>query len=399
MKHVLTLTLALATASLAQAQQLTIKGKVLDEQRRPVPYASVGQLNNEPGTATNEAGEFSLRVASLPRKITVISLGYAPTTVDVKSATEPLVISLSASTVALPEVRVRNPEQVASELVKRAYAKLARHQRQEQYGKAFYRQKQRHNGTYSEFLDAFYDVRFTSQGVGGWQLEQARYATAAEDTGVDMTNFSAAVRLIPVFEPKPSRRTLAVPLSPLAEKQFKFQLREILQDKGQQTAVIDYTPRLDLNQPATFGTLYLDMESAALRRVESNVPIGSLMSLQFSEGTTLSSQSFRMVTDFSPVADSLSRLQAIRAEQTIVLSYQGKPDTTSISGNLFFYQHTAKPAAKGYKTTGVNYNDLKQAMKQNYNAKFWRDREILRASPVEEQVIRDLERRKAFGSF
>ncbi|UOQ76433.1 DUF5686 and carboxypeptidase regulatory-like domain-containing protein [Hymenobacter sp. 5516J-16] len=399
MKHPLILTLALTTASLAHAQQITLKGRVVDEKRQPVPYANVGQLGNEPGTATNEAGEFSLRVASLPRKITVISLGYAPTTVDATSATEPLLIVLKASTVALPEVRVRNPEQVATELVKRAYAKLVRHQRQEQYGKAFYRQKQEHNGKYSEFLDAFYDVRFTNQGVGGWQLEQARYATAAEETGVDMTNFSAAVRLIPVFEPKPSRRTLAVPLSPLADKQFKFHLREVLQDKGQETAVIDFTPRLDLNQPAAFGTLYVDFKTAAIRRLESNVPIGNLMSLQFSEGTTLTSQTFRMVTEFSPVADSLSRLQAVRAEQTIVLSYQGKPDSTEISGNLFFYQNTTKPAAKGYKSTGVNYNDLKQAMKQNYNAKFWRDREILRASPVEEKVIRDLEQRKAFGSF
>ncbi|WP_139923694.1 carboxypeptidase-like regulatory domain-containing protein [Hymenobacter sp. DG01] len=399
MKSALILTVALTTVSLAQAQQITLKGRVVDEKHQPVPFATVAQAVNEPGTATNEAGEFSLRVAKVPQKITVISLGHAPTTIEVKSATDPILITLSSSTVALPEVRVRNPEQVATELVKRAYAKLARHQKQEQYGKAFYRQKQRHNSEYSEFLDAFYDVRFTNQGIGGWQLEQARYATAAEETGVDMSNFSAAVRLIPVFEPKPSRRTLAVPLSPLAEKQFKFHLREVLQDKGQETAVIDFTPRLDLNQPATFGTLYLDFKTAAIRRVESNVPIGNLMTLQFSEGTTLASQSFRMVTDFSPANDSLSRLQSVRADQRIVLSYQGKPDTTEISGNLFFYQNTAKPAAKGYKTTGVNYNDLKQAMKQNYNAKFWRDREVLRASPVEEQVIRDLEKRKAFGSF
>jgi hypothetical protein len=92
-------------------------------------------------------------------------------------------------------------------------------------------------------------------------------------------------------------------------------------------------------------------------------------------------------------------VQAVRAEQQIVLRYQGRPDTTTISGNLFFYRSTGRPAGKGYKTTGANYNDLKQAQKKPYNPAFWREQEILRASPVEEQVIRDLEKRKAFGSF
>ncbi|GAB3226820.1 hypothetical protein GCM10027346_09520 [Hymenobacter seoulensis] len=399
MKQALILTtLALATTTAIQAQQITVKGRVLDEQQRPVPYANVGPPGNEPGTATNEAGEFTLRVAKLPQKIVVVSLGFAPVTLEV-SSTAPVTVTLKASTVALPEVRVRNPEQVAMELVQRAYAKLARHERQEYYGKAFYRQKQRHNGSYAEFLDAFYDVRFTNRQVGGWKLEQARYGTAEDDMGVDMANFSSAVRLIPVFEPKPSRRTLAVPLSPMADKQFKFHLREVIQDKGQETAVIDYTPRLDMNESAPFGTLYIDFTSAAVRRLEANVPIGNLMSLQLLEGTTLASQTFRMTTDFSPVADSLSRVQAVRAEHTIVLNRAGKPDTTEISGNLFFYQYTNKPAAKGYKTTSVNYNDLKHAMKQRYDAAFWRNREVLRASPMEDKVIKDLEKRKAFGSF
>ncbi|GAB2778190.1 hypothetical protein HNQ93_001690 [Hymenobacter luteus] len=398
MNYALTLTLALTTVSLAQAQQLVLKGKVLDEQHRPVPFANVGPPGAEPGTATNEAGEFSLRVAKLPQKLAVVSLGYTPAMLEVTTP-GPLTVTLKASTVALPEVRVRNPQQVATELVQRAYAKLARHQKEEQYGKAFYRQKQQHNSHYTEFLDAFYDVRFSPQGINGWQLEQARYGTANEDTGVDMSNFSAALRLIPVFDPKPSRRSLSVPLSPLGPQQFTFTLRQVLEDKGQETAVIDYGPRPNLDRFVPQGTLYIDFATAALRRIEARIPIENLMSMQLREGTTLTSQTMHMTTDFVPHRDSLSRIQSIRAAQRIVLSYEGKPDTTEISGNLFFYQYTARPAAKGYKSTGANYNDLKQAAKQRYDAGFWRNREVLRASPMEEKVIRDLEQRKAFGSF
>ena len=82
-----------------------------------------------------------------------------------------------------------------------------------------------------------------------------------------------------------------------------------------------------------------------------------------------------------------------------MLRYQNQTDTTTINGNLFFYRYTARPASQGYKATGVNYNDLKQARKRPYDPAFWRNREILRASPAEERVIQDLEQQKAFGAF
>ncbi|MFD2786627.1 carboxypeptidase-like regulatory domain-containing protein [Hymenobacter rubripertinctus] len=383
----------------AHGQQILLKGRVLDEKSRPVPYASVGVEGADVGTATNEAGEFLLRVPRLPQQLKVGSLGFEPVVQLVTSATAPLVVRLKSSAVALPEVRVRNPQQVATELVQRASAKLARHQRQTSYGQAFYRQKQRHNGRYTEFMDAFYDVRFTPEGISGWQLAQARYGQVAEDTGVEMTNFSAALRLIPVYEPKPSPKTVAVPLGPRAAQQFSFQLREVLRNKDGETAVIDFAPRPELGQAALTGTLYIDLNTAALRRVESHVPIANLMSLQFGEGTSLDSQTMRMTTDFVPYQDSLSRLQAVRADQRIVLRYQNQTDTTTLSGSLFFYRYTPKQAGKGYKATGINYNDLRQARKQRYDPTFWRDREVLRASPAEERVIRDLEQQQAFGTF
>jgi len=398
-KSTLVLPLAFVAATAAQAQQTVLKGKVVDEQNRPVPYANVGPPGTEPGTATNEAGEFTLRVNRLPQKLAFVCLGYVPVTLEVASAAAPVRVTLRASTVALPEVRVRNPEQVAAALVQRAYAKLARHQREEEFGKAFYRQKKQHNSQYTEFVDAFYNVRFSPREVSGWQLEQARYGAVPEDTGVDMSNFSAAVRLIPVFDSRPSRRKLSVPLSPGSTRQFTFRLREVLENKGQETAVIEYGPRPNVDRFVPEGTLYIDYNTATLRRVEARIPIEHLMSMQLREGTTVASQTMRMVSDFSPYRDSLSRLQAVRAEQQIVLRYQGRPDTTTIEGNLFFYRYTAKPAGKGYKATGANYNDLKQVQKQRYDAAFWRDQEILRASPVEEKVIRDLEKQKAFGAF
>jgi len=119
--------LSLLTLS-AHAQTTRLSGTVVDEQRRPVPFASVALPDGSAGTATNEVGEFSLLVPTLPQRLVVISMGYARTEVAAPTAA-PLTITLPASAVQLPEVVVRNPQRVAEELVQHAYAKLVRHEK------------------------------------------------------------------------------------------------------------------------------------------------------------------------------------------------------------------------------------------------------------------------------
>ncbi|MGI4885112.1 MAG: carboxypeptidase regulatory-like domain-containing protein [Janthinobacterium lividum] len=51
-------------------------GRVVDEKGQPVPYASVALAHGRTGTATNEIGEFGLRVPALPQPLTVLRIGY-----------------------------------------------------------------------------------------------------------------------------------------------------------------------------------------------------------------------------------------------------------------------------------------------------------------------------------
>ncbi len=101
------LMLLLAVACSVRAQVL-VSGRVLDDRQQPVPYASIALTDGRTGTASNEVGEFSLKLPVLPQQLTVLSIGYERATVPVTQAGPlPAPIVLRASAVQLPEVTVR----------------------------------------------------------------------------------------------------------------------------------------------------------------------------------------------------------------------------------------------------------------------------------------------------
>jgi hypothetical protein len=400
MKFYLLFSALILSCSTIFAQSISLTGRVVDESQRPVPYASVGVKGGQQGTATNEIGEFSLRVASLPQQLEVLSIGYLPTTLLVTTEVAPLTVVLPLSAVALPEVRVRNPDKVAEELVQRASAKLLRHEKDQQYGKGFYRQKTRQNGQYREFFDAFYDVKFSNRLIEGWDLGESRYAFTPG--GFTFTNFSSLVRRIPVFSRHPWREKLLVPLGPAATKNFHFTLRTILVgEAGRETAVIDFEPRPEIRKPATTGTLYIDLQSAVLRRQEQALPLSSMLTFKgLTPGFERTSDEFRLIADFAPFADSLTRLASTRVEGSIgIREGGGRIDSTRVSAYLLLYQYTSRLPGHSYEDVGRHSRDLDQVMKKPYNPQFWLDNEVLRASPLEQEVIRDFEGKKVFGQF
>ena len=173
--HILLLA-ALLLAMLPVSAQVVVSGRLVDEQQQPVPYASISLADGRSGTASNEVGEFSLKVPVLPQQLIVLSMGYERATVTASQAGAlAAVVVLHPSAVQLPEVTVR-ANQDAEELVRRCYAKLLRHQGDVQYGRGFYRQKTREDGRYREIFDAFYDIRITPRNMPSWVLGEARYA-------------------------------------------------------------------------------------------------------------------------------------------------------------------------------------------------------------------------------
>ncbi|TPG71954.1 carboxypeptidase-like regulatory domain-containing protein [Hymenobacter nivis] len=377
------------------AAQGLVTGRVVDEKGQPVPYASVALADGRTGTATNEVGEFVLRVLALPQPLVVLSISYARAgALAVQAGPLATSIVLKASAVALPEVTVRaNAE--AEELVARCYAKLLRHQADVQYGRGFYRQKTRENGRYREFFDAFYDVKLTPRNMPSWVLGEARYAFVPGIMGLN--NFSIYTRALPIFVlPGETTRT-AVPLGPRAAERFRFVLRQTLRDQGRELAVVDFGPRV-AGDPVASGTLYIDSRTAALFRFERELPTAGMFT---SSNPTIQFGpcAFRITTNFGALGDSLSRLASTQVVANIQMTVKGVPSETTTTSQFFLYEYGPPTPGQKYHDTAQDVKDLAEIKKRRYHPAFWRDNAVVKDSPLEAQVIEDFEGRRIFGKL
>jgi hypothetical protein len=325
----------------------------------------------------------------------VLSIGYERTTIDVAQAGPlPAPVVLKASAVQLPEVTVRANSE-AEELVRRCYAKLLRHENEVQYGRAFYRQKTRENGRYREFFDAFYDVKITPRHMPSWVLGEARYALTAG--GLTMNNFSMFTRLLPLFQSQaPTAATTLVPLRADATTYFTFVLRQTLREQGRELAVIDFAPR-PANKSAVRGTLYIDPRTAAVFRIEQDMPINSA---SFSSPLyKVDNIALHLITDFVAQNDSLTRIASARNVMTLQAMVKGFADETVISSTFFIQQYGPATPGQTYPDTDPALVDLAGIRKRRYNPQFWRDNAVIKASPIEEGIIQDFEGQKVFGKL
>lgn len=378
----------LLLAFISPAQTL-ISGRLVDERQQPIPFASVALADGQTGTASNEAGEFSLRVPALPQQLTVLSIGYERATLAItKAGPLPAPVVLRASAVQLPEVTVRaNAE--AEELVRRCYAKLLRHEHDVQYGRGFYRQKTR------EFFDAFYNVKITPRNMPSWVLGEARYALTPG--GLSFSNASVLVRLMALFQTEPATpATLLGPLRADALSHFTFTLRQTLREQERELAVIDFAPRSG-TALALKGTLYLDWRTAAVFRVEREVPASALSFAN--PGFQVERVTMRLTTNYAPQNDSLTRLASVRGVTTINGLLKGFADETVITSSFFIYEYGPAAPGQRYPDTGMNVVDLAAIKKRGYRPEFWRANAVIKDSPIEEGVIQDFEGRKVFGKL
>lgn len=82
--HKLFLTLFILTAAYTQAQE-TISGKILDDQKQPLPGASLYWLNTSIGTSTEGDGTFTLPYSPEYKKLLVSYIGFRTDTIYVSS--------------------------------------------------------------------------------------------------------------------------------------------------------------------------------------------------------------------------------------------------------------------------------------------------------------------------
>jgi len=121
MRTVLCFLFLLITGSaLAQQDQFTVKGKILDSiSKQPLAGASVFCQNTTKGTITNADGEFSIRLPNGGYDLIISYTSYESAEIRINNSTiDTLIIELKQKDMSLSEVVVSGSNEVADGLDK-----------------------------------------------------------------------------------------------------------------------------------------------------------------------------------------------------------------------------------------------------------------------------------------
>ncbi|WP_303310656.1 carboxypeptidase-like regulatory domain-containing protein [Hymenobacter sp. BT730] len=385
-------------AQFAQAQVL-LRGTVIDKDtREPLPFVSIGVSGTSLGTASNENGEFSINLPSLPRTLVFSELSHQRDTVRVTSAAEPLAVALASASITLPEVKVGS---YAFQLVDRAYRRLQNSYDQKFYGKAFYRQITRIGGEPTELQEVIWNVKSNNSRIEGTAIAQGRYA--GKQALTSFSNFSLYTRSFGLFDPRAdSTKSLAL-LSPNTFKNYLLEIKGIVagpdSTKGG-VAEITFETRPELTRYESKGTIWVDTDTYQVLRYQMTTP-------NFTATSSNPNQKFRnpelqieMAFQDAAGATGSTPLSYMKTNLRAELTSTGKAATPiNVQSFTFFYDTTPTPTGIKYAPAGTKDRDLDAIRSIKYDPEFWANNPVVKRTPVEDEVIAAFERKGAFGTM
>ncbi|MBC8052040.1 MAG: carboxypeptidase-like regulatory domain-containing protein [Sphingobacteriaceae bacterium] len=133
MKHlpfIFLVLLFLPAASISQT--LTLKGKIKDEQKQHVPFASIYISNTSKGTSANSEGEFSIKLEKGNYELTFKAIGYSSRTEKVKLTEDQIItITLKSESFQLKDIVIKsNAEDPAYAIIRKAIRQRAIYHKQ-----------------------------------------------------------------------------------------------------------------------------------------------------------------------------------------------------------------------------------------------------------------------------
>lgn len=127
MKFTLLFTL-LFSSGIAAFAQVSVSGKVTDEQGKPIPFASIYIKNTTKGTSANADGEYVLRLAPGGYDVQYKAVGYKQESRNVNLAANRVInVVLQAETYQLQEVVIGNGEDPAYAIIRKAIERRKEH--------------------------------------------------------------------------------------------------------------------------------------------------------------------------------------------------------------------------------------------------------------------------------
>ncbi|MGM0581349.1 MAG: carboxypeptidase-like regulatory domain-containing protein [Bacteroidota bacterium] len=174
MNHKIILCLLYFINSYALSAQ-NLSGRLLNENKEPIPYAHIQLDNSSYGTITNDSGFFNLRIKKGYNNLNISSIGYESNSIAIRELNFDgmQTFILKSSKISMDEVLVKGTFDSATWYVEKAIKNIRKNYPRKKHSQiAFYREATIRDTTYARMLDAI--VLLSERGINR-KSEDTRY--------------------------------------------------------------------------------------------------------------------------------------------------------------------------------------------------------------------------------
>ncbi len=381
---------------IAMAQQtLSIDAKIIDgETKQSLPYASI-YITDSHGTISNQEGEFVIKALPTDR-LRISYVGYETQTIKASEISD--VILLKPQAIRLNEVVVK-PINLHAFLMQA----LAKYKKESKANKKtvnsfFYRQITKTNSVCNEIVESFFNAT-PHLSILNLELITGRYAVLLDDSihkYAHFKNFFYLSQLRPLMLSGRVRDKENWLIQPLFENYAKYYTvsYDALYDfdNASTTYKINFKPRKGISNPIITGSMFIDSSTLELKRFEGEI-VNNI--LTFTDETGHKEQN----RDSNPhfvinykIVGGVSMVESVIVDIKYTIKY-GNVDIHSVMYNTGIEtKNKTKKIAKS--------NDLlNKIANQNYDPDFWKDKAIIKRTPLEQSTIEMFEKKNLFGTY
>lgn len=379
--------------STAVCGQQRIEGVVVDkETKKPIPFASLAILGTPHGTSTNLSGQFSLVVPDT-FSVKVTCIGYE--SVEIQSFDAMKVIELKPGAIRLDAVVVTQKQINPAKIVRRAFSNVTNNYDAEPFlQKFFYRHYTRRDSLYERLTEAVVDIwkhsGYRNTRSFGGEREEMRVVQLRRS--LDITGMVQAKKPLHVghvlegdligyqTNQKSSRLDFFTSISTLKTDfgNYTFKFDEITNYDGQEVYKIDYAYRKDSvltttgykMLPQATGSLFITTDTYAFIKTDE---------VKFDVYNTI-----RTTAYYRKYGNKYYPYHLIREGQNFFLNHQSSSSHVELISMDIAHGENEK-----FSGTEPGRAEL---LKLPYDSGFWNNASILKTTPLEEDIIRDLGR-------
>jgi hypothetical protein len=378
-----------------------ISGSLIDvNSGEPISFAYILASQSKKATISNENGDFEISGLSIGQDTLIIShLAYytIKRPISIESI---LAIYLDPREIVLDEISVTD---VPVQDIALSVLNVLKNSSIE-YGNAFYRQTAFIDSKATEWIEAFYDIAYSANGVDKIKIDQARFARIRYDSTnlfMSFTNFSYLTVSNSIYSPANGNdgSRIAKPFGEDFFEDYKFYLDKQYTLGSNRYVVIGFEPSSELvNSIFSYGKFIFNVTQNKLVQYtgEINHALGTdEFTADSRKDLELKNPKHFFQFQFSEISGNID---AILVDYSFDLIHSGIVLPSRVTSKFVVYQ-LLDNVPKNLRSTALELEDVSNFEKAKYKTKFWMNNPVIKRTTEEEAIIASFDKSNAFGTY